>query len=145
MRCTGRVTVRPWPLEDSSDYFFEVGAAVDAWWSDGWWEGVVAEFDVCGSGQHQVYFPGENMLLEIQRKNLRTSRDWIDGKWAEVKGKKDIKSFIRSSLTDLSNCRTKEPGNYKSQMAPKLVAMKTTNCCKLLDNQLRSKTMMLLN
>uniref|UniRef100_A0A3Q7IS61 BAH domain-containing protein n=1 Tax=Solanum lycopersicum TaxID=4081 RepID=A0A3Q7IS61_SOLLC len=141
MRCTGRLTVRPRPLEDSSDYSFEVGAAVDAWWSDGWWEGVVAEIDVCGSGHHQVYFPGENMLLEIQRKNLRTSRDWIDGKWVEVEGKKDIKS----SLTDLSKCSIKEHGNCEKQMAPKLVAMKTTNCCQFLSNQLRSKTMMLLN
>ncbi|XP_055827592.1 uncharacterized protein LOC129895843 [Solanum dulcamara] len=145
MRCTGRLTVRPRPLEDSSDIFFEVGAAVDAWWFDGWWEGVVAGFDVCGSGHHQVYFPGENMLLEIQRKNLRTSRDWIDDKWVEVKGKKDIKSFISSSLAELSKCSIKEPGNCENQMAPKLVAMKTTNCCQLLNYLLRSKTMMLLN
>ncbi|KAG5574392.1 hypothetical protein H5410_054526 [Solanum commersonii] len=144
MRCTGRLTVRPRPLEDSSDYSFEIGAAVDAWWSDGWWEGVVTEIDVCGSGHHQVYFPGENMLLEIQRKNLRTSRDWIDDKWVEVKGKKDIKSFVSSSLTDLSKCRIKEHGNCENKMVPKLVAMKTTNC-QFLNNQLRSKTMMLLN
>ncbi|KAL3323364.1 hypothetical protein AABB24_037810 [Solanum stoloniferum] len=124
MRCRGRLTVRPRPLEDSSDYSFEIGAAVDAWWSDGWWEGVVAEIDVCGSGHHQVYFPGENMLLEIQRKNLRTSRDWIDDKWVEV---------------------SKNVGNCKNKMVPKLVAMKTTNCCQFLNNQLRSKTMMLLN
>ncbi|XP_049353371.1 uncharacterized protein LOC125817908 [Solanum verrucosum] len=144
MRCTGRLTVRPRPLEDSSDYSFEIGAAVDAWWSDGWWEGVVAEINVCGSGHHQVYFPGENMLLEIQRKNLRTSSDWINDKWVEVKGKKDIKSFVSSSLTDLSKCRIKQHGNCENKMVPKLVAMKTTNC-QFLNNQLRSKTMMLLN
>ncbi|PHT30931.1 hypothetical protein CQW23_27268 [Capsicum baccatum] len=35
MRCTGRLTIRPRPPEDFSDCSFEVGAAVDAWWSDG--------------------------------------------------------------------------------------------------------------
>ncbi|KAH0713905.1 hypothetical protein KY289_009864 [Solanum tuberosum] len=111
MRCTGRLTVWPRPLVDSSDYSFEVGAAVDAWWSDGWWEGVVAGFDVCGSAQLQVYFPGENILLETQRENVRTSRDWVDDKWVEVEGKKDIKSFISSSSTYVSTCCIKEPGN----------------------------------
>ncbi|PHT64612.1 hypothetical protein T459_29037, partial [Capsicum annuum] len=32
-------------------------AAVDAWWSDGWWEGVVVDFDVYGRGHLQVFFP----------------------------------------------------------------------------------------
>lgn len=59
VRCTGRLTVRPRPLEDSSHHSFEVGAAVDAWWSDGWWEGVVAGFDVCGRDHLHVYFPGK--------------------------------------------------------------------------------------
>jgi hypothetical protein len=36
---------------------FEVGVPVDAWWSDGWWEGVVAGVDVSGTAL-QVYFPG---------------------------------------------------------------------------------------
>ncbi|KAH0683031.1 hypothetical protein KY290_023421 [Solanum tuberosum] len=31
---------------------------VDVWWSDGWWERVIAGFDVYGSGHLQVYFPG---------------------------------------------------------------------------------------
>ncbi|KAH0775966.1 hypothetical protein KY290_007377 [Solanum tuberosum] len=133
MRCTRRLTVRPQPQEDSSDYYFELGAAVDAWWSDGWWEGVVAGFDVTGSGHLQVYFPGENILLEIQRKNMRTSRDWVDDKWVEVKGKIDIKSFISSSLNDVSKCSIKEPDNCKKQMAPKLVSPednKMASTCK---------------
>ncbi|KAM3328127.1 hypothetical protein P3S68_033589 [Capsicum galapagoense] len=122
MRCTGLLTIRPRPPEDFSDCSFEVGAAVDAWWSDGWWEGVVVDFDVYGSGHLQVFFPGENRLLEIPKKNVRISRDWIDNKWVEVNGKKDIKSFISSSLNDVSKCSIKEPGNCENQMAPKLVA-----------------------
>ncbi|XP_006351004.1 uncharacterized protein [Solanum tuberosum] len=122
MRCTGRLTVRPQPLEDSSDCSFELGAAVDAWWSDGWWEGVVTGFDVSGSDHLQVYFPGENILLEIQRKNVRTSRDWVDDKWIEVEQKKDMKSFIGSSLTYASRGSINEPENCENQMAPRLMA-----------------------
>ncbi|XP_049370769.1 uncharacterized protein LOC125835705 [Solanum verrucosum] len=121
------------PQEGSSDYSFELGAAVDAWWSDRWWEGVVAGFDVTESGHLQVYFPGENILLEIQRKNMRTSRDWVDEKWVEVKGKIDIKSFISSSLNDVSKCSIKEPDNCKKQMALKLVSPednKMASTCK---------------
>jgi len=36
----------------------EVGAAVDAWWSDGWWEGVITGFDTSGNDAVHVYFPG---------------------------------------------------------------------------------------
>ncbi|CAN4126986.1 unnamed protein product [Withania somnifera] len=103
MRCTGRLTVRPRPLEDSSDSSIEVGAAVDAWWSDGWWEGVVMEYDVFGSGHLHVYSPGEKRIFKIKRMNVRISRDWIDGKWVEVKAKKNIRSFISSSSTDCSH------------------------------------------
>ncbi|PHT30926.1 hypothetical protein CQW23_27263 [Capsicum baccatum] len=123
MRCTGRLTIRPRPPEDFSDCSFEVGAAVDAWWSDGWWEGVGVDFDVYGSGHLQGFFPGENRLLEIPKKKVRISRDWMDNKWVEVNGKKDIKSFISSSLNDVSKCSIKEPGNCENQMAPKLVAL----------------------
>ncbi|PHT64616.1 hypothetical protein T459_29041 [Capsicum annuum] len=96
MRCIGRLTIRPRPPEDFSDFLL--------------------------NGHLQVFFPGENRLLEIPRKNVRISRDWIDNKWVEVTGKKDIKSFISWSLNDVSKCSIKEPGNCENQMAPKLVA-----------------------
>ncbi|KAF3618021.1 putative calponin -like proteiny domain-containing protein-like [Capsicum annuum] len=59
MRYTGHLIIRPRHLVDSSDYSLEVRAAVDAWWSDGWWEGVIAEIDAYGRGHLQVYFPGK--------------------------------------------------------------------------------------
>lgn len=58
MRTPGRLTIRPCPPEDSMNCTFEVGAPVDAWWSDGWWEGVVTRVDVCGNDSLQVYLPG---------------------------------------------------------------------------------------
>lgn len=40
------------------DCKLEVGAAVDAQWSDGWWEGVITGVDISGNDTLHVYFPG---------------------------------------------------------------------------------------
>lgn len=58
MRCSGRLTVRPSPPEYTAGDTFEVGAAVDAWWCDGWWEGVITAVNPSGDGKLQVYCPG---------------------------------------------------------------------------------------
>ncbi|XP_059624813.1 uncharacterized protein LOC132267922 [Cornus florida] len=99
MRCSGRLTIRPWPPEDSSDCAFEVGAAVDAWWSDGWWEGVVSGVNISGSDCLQVYFPGENRILTLPRENTRTSRDWVGNRWVDIKAKPDIHHYISSIVS----------------------------------------------
>lgn len=67
MRCSGRLTVRPRPPSDFTDCNFDIGAPVDAWWSDGWWEGVVIGCDMSGtgSGSVQVYFPGMVTFLSF--------------------------------------------------------------------------------
>lgn len=65
MRCPGRPTIRPSPpLNEQRDLAFEVGSAVDAWWSDGWWEGVVTGTSSSSDDILQVYFPG--MLISIK-------------------------------------------------------------------------------
>lgn len=58
VRRAGRLRVRPWPDWDSSAVKFEVGAAVDAWWCDGWWEGIVIGCDTSTQTKLQIYFPG---------------------------------------------------------------------------------------
>lgn len=57
MRCSGRAALRPSP-NGQTDLICEVGAAVDAWWSDGWWEGVIIGIDDWGNDSLQVYIPG---------------------------------------------------------------------------------------
>ncbi|KAL3521828.1 hypothetical protein ACH5RR_014662 [Cinchona calisaya] len=99
MRFAGRLTVRPWPHHDSSNCSFEVGDSVDAWWCDGWWEGVIIGLDINGSDNLQVYFPGENKFLTLQRKDLRPSRDWVGNKWMEINPKRDILSVISSTVS----------------------------------------------
>ncbi|KZV51242.1 hypothetical protein F511_05899 [Dorcoceras hygrometricum] len=96
VRSARRPAIRPWRYEESSGFAFEVGAAVDAWWCDGWWEGVVIGNDTSAESNLQVYFPGENRFLTIKRKNVRVSRDWKDDKWVSIPAKSDILSFLTS-------------------------------------------------
>ncbi|CAL5390286.1 unnamed protein product [Camellia sinensis] len=98
MRCPGRPTIRPALRHDQIDHAFEVGAPVDAWWSDGWWEGVVTGIGNSGDGSLPVYIPSENILLNINRKNLRVSRDWMGDHWVDIKLNHDVLSAISSVI-----------------------------------------------
>ncbi|KAK7303401.1 hypothetical protein RJT34_14307 [Clitoria ternatea] len=98
MRCSGRLRVRPRPPEYPKDQNFEIGAAVDAWCGDGWWEGVVTAVNVCGAGILQVYFPAEERLLMVEKKNVRTAQDWIDNRWVAIPRKPDICSYLSSKV-----------------------------------------------
>ena len=64
MRCSGRLTVRPRPPKDSTALNVEIGTPVDAWWSDGWWEGVVIGVKVSEDDTIQIYFPGMFQCFE---------------------------------------------------------------------------------
>ncbi|CAK7323299.1 unnamed protein product [Dovyalis caffra] len=108
MRCLGRQTIRPHPQNQSTDYIFEVGAPVDAWWGDGWWEGVVVGVDVFGSDCLQVYLPGEGKFLTVPMKNVRSSRDWVDDKWVDLMAKPDILRCL--SADAISSIKLEEPG-----------------------------------
>ncbi|GMP62544.1 hypothetical protein CsSME_00024611 [Camellia sinensis var. sinensis] len=59
MRCPGRPTIRPALRHDQIDHAFEVRASMDAWWSDGWWEGVVTEIGNFGDESLPVYIPSD--------------------------------------------------------------------------------------
>lgn len=63
IRCSGRLTVRPCPPEDAVEHTFEIGAQVDAWWCDGWWESVITAINVCGVDTLQVYSPGKVIYM----------------------------------------------------------------------------------
>ncbi|KAG6420878.1 hypothetical protein SASPL_117422 [Salvia splendens] len=103
IRCLGRLTIRPRPCMDSSDTTFVVGAAVDVWWCNSWWEGVVIGYETPTNTNLQVYFPGENRFSTVARKHMRVSRDWIDSKWVNIEGRHDILSFLSSIFSPGSN------------------------------------------
>ncbi|KAM7492770.1 hypothetical protein LguiA_035691 [Lonicera macranthoides] len=94
MRYKGRPTVRPAVHPREKNLAFEVGTAVDAWWSDGWWEGVVTGIGNSEDGDIQIYVPSENLVLNLHVKNLRVSRDWGGDKWVDIKPNPDILSAL---------------------------------------------------
>nr|KYP40288.1 hypothetical protein KK1_038402 [Cajanus cajan] len=94
MRYSGRPTIRPAPPYEEQEPAVQVGIAVDAWWSDGWWEGVVTRIDNCGDDSVQVYFPGECLLMKMCKKDLRISRDWLGDSWINIKAKPEITTTV---------------------------------------------------
>lgn len=63
MRVVGRTTVRPFPCINVSPGDCSIGQAVDAWWNDGRWEGIVINKE--SGGNVQVYFPGTPHCLYV--------------------------------------------------------------------------------
>lgn len=111
MRYSGRATIRPAVMHNEIGRAFELGALVDAWWSDGWWEGVVTGISETEDGDEQVYVPSESLLLKVHRKNLRASRDWVGNHWVDIEANPDILSVISAIIspdTKLSVSSTKE-------------------------------------
>ncbi|EYU27428.1 hypothetical protein ABFS82_13G159200 [Erythranthe guttata] len=100
MRNGARPTVRPAYTCKKTILTFEIGDAADAWWSDGWWEGVVSGNSECKNGIYQIYIPGENLYLNIEVKNLRVSRDWIGDRWVDVERNPNILSVIAAISAD---------------------------------------------
>ncbi|KAG0600939.1 hypothetical protein M758_11G072200 [Ceratodon purpureus] len=82
MRVAGRTTVRPFASFNVSPGDCYIGQAVDAWWNDGWWEGIIINKDP--SGDIHVYFPGEGDTSSFKIEDLRTSRDWVNDAWIDV-------------------------------------------------------------
>uniref|UniRef100_A0A493R6M0 DUF724 domain-containing protein 6-like n=1 Tax=Raphanus sativus TaxID=3726 RepID=A0A493R6M0_RAPSA len=56
-----------------------VGDDVDAFYSDGWWEGTVTE--VMGDGRMSVYFRASKEQIRFRRDELRFHREWVNGAW----------------------------------------------------------------
>jgi hypothetical protein len=56
LRVPERTKIRPQLNKRGMSFVGDVGYIVDAWWHDGWWEGIVVqkESDI----KYHVYFPG---------------------------------------------------------------------------------------
>ncbi|CAM6064847.1 unnamed protein product [Sphagnum tenellum] len=100
VRIVGRTTVRPFPTPcTSADYY--IGQAVDVWWNDGWWEGIVVSKEP--GGNVKVYFPGEGDISSFHSADLRVSKDWVNGSWVDVHC--NYEALNAASLSSLAkNC-----------------------------------------
>jgi hypothetical protein len=59
IRLSNRPTIRPAPRDVKTAYFdLTIGEAVDAWWNDGWWEGVVIATGKPDTEDLKIYIPG---------------------------------------------------------------------------------------
>ncbi|GLJ39736.1 hypothetical protein SUGI_0812210 [Cryptomeria japonica] len=100
IRIPGRPAIRPFPSENRISSNIAVGTAVDAWWNDGWWEGVVIKISEPLIAVH-VYFPGENETSVFQLKDLRISRDWVNNCWTELKETLNVAATLVSLHTEV--------------------------------------------
>ncbi|XP_071702064.1 uncharacterized protein [Rutidosis leptorrhynchoides] len=98
-RCSVRSTVRPARTDHEAMFEFEVGSPVDAWWNDGWWEGVVTGLGESLDADVQVYVPSESLFLELHRNNIRVSRDWIGDHWVDLETKPNVLSLMPAIST----------------------------------------------
>lgn len=70
-----------------------------------------------------VHFIGESLFLNVQRRNVRLSRDWVGGQWVDINPKPDILSLISLAIsldTKLSTSST----STKSEPEPDRVGVR---------------------
>ncbi|KAL3382092.1 hypothetical protein AABB24_001922 [Solanum stoloniferum] len=72
------VQLRPRPPPERRRKF-KVSDEVDAYYNDGWWEGVVME--VSSDGKYSVFFRGTRDQLEFEESRIRIHREWANGEW----------------------------------------------------------------
>ncbi|XP_061352757.1 protein AGENET DOMAIN (AGD)-CONTAINING P1 [Gastrolobium bilobum] len=81
--------IRPCPSQLAFVASFKQFQEVDAWYNDGWWEGVVLQ--VLNSRECFVSFI-DNDVLRCENSKLRPHQDWVNGRW-------DMPSKKSSELT----------------------------------------------
>lgn len=72
------VQIRPIPPREV-DRSFNFSEEVDAYYDDGWWEGVIME--VLDNSRYSVFFRGSREQIEFGKSDLRLHREWVYGNW----------------------------------------------------------------
>ncbi|CAN0855242.1 Protein AGENET DOMAIN (AGD)-CONTAINING P1, partial [Linum grandiflorum] len=96
--------VRPYPPDDQSLRSYKRRDKVDAWYNEGWWEGMISRV-VDGSDKYIVYFPTTKDAIEFESSNLRPHLDWIHGEWVKEKSverEDKVKRTLNSSSSSSS-------------------------------------------
>ncbi|KNA03151.1 hypothetical protein SOVF_211930 isoform B [Spinacia oleracea] len=97
LRLEGRTTIRPSVTHNGKvSWVINSGSIVDAWWHNGWWEGIVIQKEA--NGKFLVYFPGEQREALFSRSDLRHSQEWVKGGWKELSERADVAASILSGL-----------------------------------------------
>lgn len=120
--------LRPSPPRERSSYAFEPGDEVDAFYNDGWREGVIA-ITSAGSSKFSVYLRDLKRQLDFECPELRLHREWVSGKWVPpleetiVSASKEAKAIKQEELSEgtLVEVRSDEEGFRGSWYAAKVV------------------------
>ncbi|CAN6871357.1 unnamed protein product [Brassica oleracea] len=81
-----RCFIRPVPPECLNEgVVFKEGSVADAYFSDGWWTGVIIVERPVGS--FLVYFDDPPDIMRLNRSQLRPHADWTDSEWVKSKNK----------------------------------------------------------
>ncbi|XP_020519944.1 uncharacterized protein LOC18429059 isoform X3 [Amborella trichopoda] len=96
LRLCGRHMVRPSPAPNNRCTDIDIGSFVDAWWHDGWWEGLVIHME--SQDLIHVYFPGEQKTSVFGSDKLRSSQEWVNNKWIAIKNRRDLAVTLFSRL-----------------------------------------------
>ncbi|KAJ4955669.1 hypothetical protein NE237_012452 [Protea cynaroides] len=72
------VNVRPIPPREEHRTF-KMSEEVDAFYDDGWWEGVITK--VHDNDRFSVYFRGSKTQSTFPASDLRLHREWVDSNW----------------------------------------------------------------
>lgn len=91
-----RSLVRPIPPQEPEKVeAFQLYDAVDAFYKDGWWTGVITNvFE--GNTRFEVTFSNPPDLIVFGAEDLRVHRDWVRGKWIRSKKKQRIAGMLFS-------------------------------------------------
>ncbi|KAI4344747.1 hypothetical protein L6164_011938 [Bauhinia variegata] len=71
--------VKPCPPQVPSVVSFKQFQEVDAWYNDGWWEGIVLK--ILDGRKYYVHFMPSNEVIEFEMSKLRPHHNWVNGKW----------------------------------------------------------------
>ncbi|XVE89539.1 hypothetical protein DITRI_Ditri20bG0004200 [Diplodiscus trichospermus] len=103
---------------------FKFGEEVDAFYNDGWWEGVITK--ELENGNFHVYFKRSKEQLEFGEDQLRLHREWVNGSWTppleddeQVEEKVQIEKEVKANKeeTEKVSNNTITENNFKSDKA----------------------------
>ncbi|XP_004151400.1 uncharacterized protein LOC101211122 isoform X1 [Cucumis sativus] len=127
LRISGRLVIRPHPSKGSNaPLIYNVGAVVDVWRHDGWWEGIIVQKE--SDDKFRIYLPGEKQELVLGTDDLRHSQEWLGNRWMHLQERPDIAMSIMSRISNdglpdkvstmssqVALCDQKQPGEGGSQ------------------------------
>ncbi|XP_019180424.1 PREDICTED: uncharacterized protein LOC109175594 isoform X3 [Ipomoea nil] len=99
IRIHGRTVLRPSPssYKGRVSWVVNVGAIVDAWWNEGWWEGIVVRKE--SEDRLHIYFPGEKETHIFGHGDLRHSQEWLADGWKHLKERHELVSVLLGDST----------------------------------------------